>query len=753
MKDSTATLVMRILVFTALLAVLPGGGAIATAGDTTRASVTYGGGQSNGYLSGGSISADGRYVAFYGGATNLLAETDSNGSNDVFVHDRQLPTTIRVSVEDATGHQALGGNSQDGAISADGRYVAFKSFANDLVAGDTNSSYYTDVFRHDNQTGATLRVTVDSNEAQTNPYVLYPPAISGDGRYVAFDSMDTTLVGGDSNGSKDIFLRDCGDGVDGTTERISVATSGQPNSESEAPSISRNGSLVAFTSWASNLVSDDLNSRSDIFVRDRDAGTTERVSVTSTGVEVNGNSYAASISADGRFVAFMSEATDLVADDTNGQSDVFVHDRHTHTTTRVSVDSNGGQANNSSGYPSISAHGRYVAFDSQATNLDLVTADTNSMQDVFLHDRVTGETERVSLSTAGAQGNAGSMRPSIYSGNLVAFNSSATSLVSGDNNGVGDVFIHETDDVPDLGATVLSIQLADPNPTWASSVGFKVTFSAPVTDVQAHDFELFTTGLSGAAITGVTGSETFYVVGVNPGRGLGTLRLDVHDDDGILDGWGDPLGSAGEHNGNYTSGEVYDVQRPTATLRSTAGQDGWVLESGESTNTGGSLDTSATTLRLGDNAVKRQYRSVLSFNTGSELPDNAVITKATLKIRKQSIAGGGNPISLFRGVYVDVRRGYFGSSVSLQKTDFAAVGSMPAIGPFSPTLANGWYTINLSGGTFTRINKIDGGVTQLRLRFQRDDNNDAVANYLSFYSGNHSTASYRPTLTIEYHLP
>jgi hypothetical protein len=184
---------------------------------------------------------------------------------------------------------------------------------------------------------------------------------------------------------------------------------------------------------------------------------------------------------------------------------------------------------------------------------------------------------------------------------------------------------------------------------------------------------------------------------------------------------------------------------------STGARDGWVLESTETSGKGGSMSASATTLRLGDNAAKKQYRSILSFATGSSLPDNAVITKVTLKIRKQSIVGGGNPITTFQGFMVDIKKGYFGTS-ALQTADFQTAGSK-TYGPFKPALSSSWYSIDLTSGK-NYINKLStsSGLTQIRLRFKLDDNNNTTANYLSLYSGN-AGSSYRPQLIIEYYVP
>ncbi len=226
------------------------------------------------------------------------------------------------------------------------------------------------------------------------------------------------------------------------TWRVSADSSGvDGNGGSYEPSISGDGRFVAFWSPATNLVPGDTNSKEDVFVHDRQSGTTTRVSVDSLGVQGNGASLFPSISGDGRFVAFQSRATNLVPGDTNGWSDVFVHDRQTGTTTRVSVDSSGVQGNLDSSFPSISGDGRFVAFYSFANNL--VSGDTNGRADVLVHDRQSGTTTRVSIDSSGIQGKSLSEHPSISGdGRFVAFESAATNLVPGDTNAKRDVFVH-----------------------------------------------------------------------------------------------------------------------------------------------------------------------------------------------------------------------------------------------------------------------------------------------------------------------
>lgn len=328
-------------------------------------------------------------------------------------------------------------------ISADGRYVAFASDGATLVPGDTNGA--TDVFVRDRSTGTTTRVSVADDGAQADS-TSANPVLSADGRYVAFESFADNLVPGDTNDTTDVFVRDR---VAGTTSRVNVSTDGaQANGFSGSPfrtlAISADGRYVAFASIASNLVPGDTNDSWDVFVRDRFAATTRRVSVSTTGAQADAGSFNVAISASGRYVAFDSEATNLVPRDTNGVSDVFVRDRDAGVTTRVSVAGAGTQGNAaSSDEVAISADGREVAFGSDASNL--VAGDTNGVRDVFVRDRWNRVTRRVSVSTTGAQGNGPSFLPSISGdGRFVAFGSVATNLVPVDaNGGTTDVFVRD----------------------------------------------------------------------------------------------------------------------------------------------------------------------------------------------------------------------------------------------------------------------------------------------------------------------
>ena len=389
----------------------------AAAGLTTLVSVASDGTQGDLPSANPSISADGRFVAFDSEASTLVPG-DTNARGDVFVHDRLTGQTTRVSVA-SDGTQANEGSGLP-AISADGRFVAFVSGASNLVPGDTNA--LVDVFLHDRLTGQTTRVSVASEGTQAGGVSAAvggtDPSISADGRFVAFHSDASNLVPGDTNTCAslpnvppgecpDVFVHDR---LTGQTTRVSVASDGtQGDDQSFRAAISADGRFVAFVSLASNFVPGDTNALVDVFVHDRQTGQTSRVSVASDGTQATGASFEPSISADGRSVAFSSEASNLVPHDTNGRSspglgqDVFVHDRLTGQTTRASVASSPGlhQANGPSLTPSISADGRFVAFSSDATNL--VPHDTNRIEDIFAHNRQTGTTVRASVASDGTQ--------------------------------------------------------------------------------------------------------------------------------------------------------------------------------------------------------------------------------------------------------------------------------------------------------------------------------------------------------------
>jgi Tol biopolymer transport system component len=412
--------------------------ALSLAQTTTRVSTTPINSQANYHSFYGAVSDDGLFVAFQSNASNLVLSDLNFHVPDIFMKDRTTSNTALVSVDSAN----MQGNSGSMApsISSSGRYTAFESLASNLVAGDANGVW--DVFVRDAVNGTTVRVSVSSGGVEGDADSRLA-AISADGRYVAFESLASNLVPGDTNGVSDVFVHDT---TTGTTTLVSADASGVPgNAASSWASISADGRFVAFESAATNLVASDTNGAVDVFVKDMLTGALARVSVDTTGAEANGASDDPSISPDGHCVAFESLASNLVPADGNGMTDVFVRDLTSGVTTRVSTSSTGVEGNSQSlvvGNHHLSFDGRYVAFESVASNL--VAGDTNGTSDVFVHDRITGATERVSVTTSGVQGNSNSRGPSISAdGRFIVFESSANNLVLGDNNLMWDVFLRD----------------------------------------------------------------------------------------------------------------------------------------------------------------------------------------------------------------------------------------------------------------------------------------------------------------------
>ena len=434
-------------------------------GATERVSVSSTGSQSTtaGGIPTPTISDDGRYVTWHSRSEGLVPN-DTNDREDVFVFDRNTGTTTRIN---APGNVQPNGPSLFPEISGDGRFVVFGSGASNLVPGD-NSNVVTsptaspdatgrDVFVWDRATGAITREDVASDGAEGKCFSVGPAppvgtqvfcgggvalaeaTINADGRFVALAANAHNLVPNDTNAQTDIFLRDR---QAGTTTRISVTSGGAQavGGSSLEPDISADGRFIAFSTAATNLVTSGTSRQ--VVVRDQLNNTTTQISNATGGAVGNGNSSLPSISADGRWVTFASLATNLVPGDTNGASDVFLHDRQTSTTTRVSVGPSGVQGLNGSFFPSISGDGRYVAFDSLAGNL--VPDDTNGRSDGFVYDRTTGTTSRASLTRNLEQANDGSFfaAPN-FDGRYVAFASEAGNLVPGDSNDDVDVFVHD----------------------------------------------------------------------------------------------------------------------------------------------------------------------------------------------------------------------------------------------------------------------------------------------------------------------
>lgn len=397
-----------------------------------RVSLTRIGTEGNNDSFAASISADGRTVVFLSTADNLV-EDDQNGHQDVFLYDRTTGEIRRLTV----GHDGseANGPSSGAHISRDGRFVVFVSEASNLTAGDDNG--YADVFLYERDSGRTRLVSVAADGTQGDNRSLQP-ALSGDGRFVTFVSLAENLIEDDQNGVSDIFVYNV---ESGALELASINSDGeQADDTNKHAALSADGRFVVFQSKAANLAAGDHNGMYDIFLRDRLEGVTELVSRGLYGGAGNSESQRPSISDDGRLVVFESWANDLVEGDANSRSDVFLADRQAGLMELMSVSNDGEQADHVNGGAVISGDGRTVAFSSLAGNL--APNDDNKMFDVYVRDRVQGDIRLVSLNLNGEAGSGSSISPSLTaSANFIVFDSVATDLVSNDDNGRVDVFI------------------------------------------------------------------------------------------------------------------------------------------------------------------------------------------------------------------------------------------------------------------------------------------------------------------------
>ncbi len=376
------------------------------------------------------ISTDGHFVVFYSTASNLVPG-DANGRDDVFLKDTQTGA-IQIASVASNGTQGNNYSGLDQDISADGRYVVFSSAASNLVSGDTNG--YSDIFLRDTLTGTTQRVSVNSNGSQSDGEA-HRPKISADGRYVVFE-MDSAIAfnGGAVNFISDIFRKDL---QTGALARVAVGFDPQVFGYSNNPAISDDGRYVAFESYSDNLISGDSNNRRDVYLKDVSTGGMSRISVSSSGVQANGESLEADISSTGRYVVFSSASTNLIASDTNGKYDIFLKDVQTGAIQLVSVTQGGTQANGNSFSPNVSADGHFVVFRSEASNF--AAGDTNGFGDVFVKDMVTGALQAISILPNGTP-DTGSDPAISADGQFIVF-SSDSSLGTGDSNGTLDIFL------------------------------------------------------------------------------------------------------------------------------------------------------------------------------------------------------------------------------------------------------------------------------------------------------------------------
>ncbi len=412
-----------------------------------------------------SASITGSTIAFTSAATTLVPG-DTNGFTDVFVRDRGLLTTARANVSSAglqANAPAVGAPSVGG-----GRFVAFASGATNLAAADTNG--VTDVFVRDLQTGTTDRL-LPAGGLQADGECRDPSFASGE-RWLVFTSWAPNLGAGPT--TPQVYRWDR---LTNTIVLVSAAAGGAPGNGASGGARVADDGRVAFWSAASDLVAGDGNGTIDVFLRDVAAGTTTRVSLSTSGAEIAGPCEAlCALSADGRRIAFATASPDVVAGDANGATDLFVRDRVASTTVLVSVNGLGATASGPSngGFaPSLSNDGRYVAFQSHAT--DLVAGDTNNASDVFLRDLTAGTTERVSVSSSGAQiaGGAGEGAPVAISGyaNHVVF-VSRFAVELADTNGVNDVYVFDRQEPYPPGHSTYAYGYRTPNNAWRTIMAY-----------------------------------------------------------------------------------------------------------------------------------------------------------------------------------------------------------------------------------------------------------------------------------------
>lgn len=391
-------------------------------------------------------------------------------------------------VSKTTDGLQVDGRSEEASISANGEYVVFESNAADFVAGDTppsstNDSSTDDIFVVHLPTGTVELISVGLDGLPANG--SRKPTISGDGRFVAFQSFATNLVPDDTNELEDIFLFDRDSQ---TMTRINLAPGGgQANERSDEVAISNDGWFMAFESVASNLIDVDTNDERDIFVWSRASNTIERVSIAHDGSEPDRLSDQPSLSADGRYVVFESNATNLVPDDTNSRRDIFLYDRELDQIERIDVAADGTQGDGSSEKPTVSADGRFVAFDSASMNLVSQTLDGTS--NIFVKDRATGEVELISRSTAGVVADAFCEEATMSAdGRFVSFDCPGTALTDSDTGGTENVYVYDrASQVMTLASTGLGVQGPDGRSYRPSVTTDALAFSSLATNLVEVD--------------------------------------------------------------------------------------------------------------------------------------------------------------------------------------------------------------------------------------------------------------------------
>ncbi|HEY8383196.1 MAG TPA: hypothetical protein VIL09_13690 [Microvirga sp.] len=452
-----------------------------------------------------SFDQTGRYIVFESESDDLVPNTTFTGAN-IFLKDALTGATNLVAVTQA-GVQASG-DSQDPSISANGRYVVFTSYASNLVPGDTNNN--NDIFLKDLGTGVLTRVSTRTGEGQVGA-----PAsegdISADGRYVVFTSYGAFIDGVTPN-RYHIYRKDT---ATGTTQLVSATGAGAEGADvSQEAQISLDGNLVVFQSRANNLVDGDTNGRTDIFLKNMTTGAVSLVSQAAGGA--NGDSQNAQISANGRFIVFDSAASNLVAGDTNNSIDVFRKDLQTGEVTLVSRSAMSGLADGGSERAQISADGRYVVFQSEASNL--APGQATDVANVFLKDMETGSITVLSQSASGASPNQSSTNARITpDGRYALLESDAGNLVPGDTNTDYDVFrvdlLYKANAQAVLEGRFVEVTLGTGGATQASLAwgDGSLSTATPVNGVASFSHAYASAGLKAATVTLNKGALTWIV--------------------------------------------------------------------------------------------------------------------------------------------------------------------------------------------------------------------------------------------------
>lgn len=408
----------------------------AAGGETVLVSVGLGGAPADGPSERASVSADGRLVVFTSHASNLVPG-DHNDCSDVFLRDLDRGTTVRVN-RGLNGTESNGCTGIDPIISADGRHVVYSADSTNLVRGVRDGRSH--IFRTDLRTGRTVLVSGTADGTPGNGDSMRP-TLSADGRYVAYATSADNLIPGDTPaGVWDTVVRDM---ANGTTRRTSAADDGTPgNAATDGTQISADGHYVTYFSNATNLVPGDTNHKVDEFLHDRTTGRTTRLSVSADGVESDQITIGGTISDDNRYVVLNSHATNLTPDSPDtGQNHIYLQDLRQGTLRLIDKGADGEPAPGGTFWASITGDGRHIPMASAGPNL--VADDTNKVRDIFVADLPGGELRRVSVATGGGQADAASYFPDAdQHARTVVFTSYATNLVTGDTNGQPDIFVH-----------------------------------------------------------------------------------------------------------------------------------------------------------------------------------------------------------------------------------------------------------------------------------------------------------------------